>query len=55
MPDFEIRYFHADGSLAVVHVTSHDFLSQAEEYARGHQGGYARFEVQEIKAVQPRR
>jgi hypothetical protein len=55
MPDFEIRYFHADGSLAVVHVTTYDFQSQAEEYARRHQGGHAHFAVQEIKVAPPKR
>jgi hypothetical protein len=55
VPDFEIRYFNVDGSLAVVRVTTHDFLSQAEEHARQHQGGHARFEVHEIKGVPDRR
>jgi hypothetical protein len=47
MPDFEIRYFHADGSLAVVHVTTHTFKTDAEAYAKLNQRDYARFTVEE--------
>jgi hypothetical protein len=50
MPDFEIRFFHADGSLAIVHVTSLSTAAAAEGHAKQHQQDYARFEVQEMGA-----
>jgi hypothetical protein len=49
VPDFEIRYFDADGTLGVIRVTMHNTLARAEEHARAHQGSYARFEVREVK------
>jgi hypothetical protein len=45
MPDYEIRLFHADGSLAVVHVSSHQSDEEALSHARGLVGDHARFEV----------
>ena len=48
MPDFEIRYFNADGSLAIVHVTSHDTMEEAELHAKRNQKDYAHFEVQRV-------
>ena len=51
MPDFEIRYFHADGTLAIVHITVCDSAAEAEEHARQHQQNYSRFEVFEISAT----
>ncbi|MGH6872738.1 MAG: hypothetical protein ACREHE_14650 [Rhizomicrobium sp.] len=45
MPDFEIRYFHADGSLALVHVTAAPTDEDALKHARLHQQHYNRFEV----------
>lgn len=45
MPDYEIRYFHADGRLAMVHVSSHDSEKEAVEHARRNQKDHARFEV----------
>ncbi len=45
MPDFEIRYFRDDGTLAIVHITVCDSLTEAREHARQHQQHYARFEV----------
>jgi hypothetical protein len=51
MPDFEIRYFYADGSLAVVHVTTHAFMADAEGHAKLHQGEYAHFTVEETKGM----
>ncbi len=45
MPDYEIRLFHADGALAVVHVShchsDEEALSQARRLNREH----ARFEI----------
>jgi hypothetical protein len=48
MPDFEIRYFDADGSLAVIHVTSHDTMEEAELHARRNQKDHIRFAVQRV-------
>jgi hypothetical protein len=47
MPDFEIRYFHADGKLALVHVTAHASLEEAHAHARTHIGDHARFELRD--------
>ena len=49
MTDFEIRYFHADGTLALVHITVQSSATDAEERARLNQEDFARFEVREIK------
>ena len=51
MPDFEIRYFHADGSLAMVRVTSRPTKTDAEACARRDQEAHPRFEVREIGAL----
>ncbi len=51
MPDFEIRYFNADGSLAVIRITSHGTREEAESHARLHQQGHARFEVHEFNTA----
>jgi len=48
MPDFEIRYFHADGSLAIVHVTVQANHIEAEERAKLNLDDYAHFEVRQI-------
>jgi hypothetical protein len=45
MPDYEIRLFQSDGSLAVVHVSHHPSDEEAVEHARGLIGDHARFEV----------
>lgn len=52
MTDFEIRYFHADGTLAFVHITAQASTTDAEEQARLNQDGYAHFEVREIRPAQ---
>ena len=54
MPDYEIRYFHADGALAVIRMTSQTTQANAEAHARHHQQHHARFEVREVNAA-PRR
>lgn len=51
MPDFEIRYFHPDGTLAVVHLTSHETRDAAEHHAKAHQHPHDRFEIHEIKGA----
>jgi len=48
LADFEIRYFRADGTLAIVHITACDSHAEAEERARTHQYDHARFEISEI-------
>ncbi len=49
MTDFEIRYFHADGTLALVVITAQSTESEAEEQARLKQDAFAHFEVREIR------
>ena len=53
MPDFEIRYFHADGSLAMVRVTSRLTKADAEACARHDQETCAHFDVREIGVLAP--
>jgi hypothetical protein len=48
LPDFEIRYFNADGALALVHVTSRASRAEAIEHAARHQHPHDRFEVREV-------
>ncbi len=48
MPDFEIRYFHTDGTLGLVHITSHKTRAEAEAHALRNKDEYAHFEVHEI-------
>ena len=45
MPDFEIRYYRTDGTLALVHITIQPNERHAREYAMRHQGDHVRFEV----------
>jgi hypothetical protein len=45
MPDYEIRYFHADGTLAVIHMSIHNSAQEAAKYARLNLKDHARFEV----------
>lgn len=47
MPDFEIRYFHADGKLALVHVTAHPSIEDARAHAQANLGEHARFELRD--------
>jgi len=54
VPDFEIRYFYADGTLAVIRMTSLDTREEAEAHARHHQQHHARFEVRETNAASRR-
>jgi len=51
VPDFEIRYFHVDGSLALIHVTAHETRVEAENLARLNQHPHHRYEVIELSAV----
>jgi hypothetical protein len=45
MPDYEVRYFHADGTLAIVHMVAHASEDEAHEHARRNQKDHARFEI----------
>jgi len=45
LPDYEIRLFHADGSLDVVHISHHDTEAESLQHARQLMDGHARFEV----------
>jgi hypothetical protein len=47
MPDFEIRYYRPDGSLALVQITIQPSEQHAREYAQRHQGEHARFELRQ--------
>jgi hypothetical protein len=51
MPDFEIRYYHADGKLALVHMCTYSTADEAEEFARENVGEYVRFEIVDRKAA----
>jgi len=51
VPDFEIRYFHLDGSLALIHVTAHETRAQAESQAELNRHKHARFEVIEMSPL----
>jgi len=48
MPDFEIRYFGADGSLALVQLTTRDSADEVERHARGSLGPHQRFEIRQV-------
>jgi hypothetical protein len=45
MPDYEIRFFHADGGLAVVHMSHHHSDEEARSHARRLIGDHARYEI----------
>lgn len=45
MPDYEVRYFHADGTLAVIHITVQPSERHAREYALRNQRDHARFDL----------
>ncbi|HWA29683.1 MAG TPA: hypothetical protein VG867_01235 [Rhizomicrobium sp.] len=45
MPDFEIRYYAADGKLALVHMCAYRTAAEAKEFARKNIGDHARFEL----------
>jgi hypothetical protein len=45
MPDFEIRYYHADGKLALVHMCIQETPGEAHKLAQINLKDYARFEV----------
>ena len=45
MPDYEIRFFHADGSLAVVHVSHHHSDEEAHSHARRLKSDHVRYEL----------
>jgi hypothetical protein len=47
MPDFEIRYYHADGKLALVQMCSQTTREKAQEFAQINLKDYAHFEVRD--------
>ena len=51
MPDYEIRLFHADGTLAVVHVSHHPSDDEAHSHARRVKSDHARYELRRDGAV----
>ena len=52
MPDFEIRYYAADGKLAFIHMCAYPTIAEAESFAQQNIGDYARFEIVD-RAAQP--
>lgn len=48
MPNYEIRYFNADGSLALIHMTTQPTQEDADAHARENQGTHARYEIRQI-------
>ena len=56
MPDFEIRYYNADGNLALVHMCSYKTIESAQEFARNNLKDHARFDVRAAggKSAAPR-
>jgi hypothetical protein len=51
MPDFEIRLFYSDGSLALVHVSHHLTEQQADAHARRIVNDLARYEIRRAAVV----
>jgi hypothetical protein len=45
MTDYEIRYFHADGSLGLIRMTHQSSDEDAVSNARAEQGDFARYEI----------
>ena len=45
MPDFEIRYYHADGKLALVHMCARTTIDEARIFAKENIGEHAQFEI----------
>ena len=50
MPDFEIRYYSADGKLAFIRMCTYPTIADAEIFAQRNIGEYARFEIIDRKA-----
>jgi hypothetical protein len=48
MPDYEIRLFHADGTLSMVHMSHHETDDEAHNHARQLRGDHARHELLRI-------
>lgn len=53
MPDFEIRYYHADGKLALVHICIRKTRDEAEEFAQINLKDFARFELRDGNGRNP--
>ena len=47
MPDYEIRFYHADGKLALVHMSSHESEDDARQHAQILLNEYAHFEIRD--------
>lgn len=50
MPDYEIRLFHADGSLALVHMSHHDSDEAAHDHARRVVSDLSHYEIRRAGA-----
>jgi hypothetical protein len=55
MPDYEIRYFRADGTLALIQITVQPSEQHARDYAQRNQDDHARFELRLSNGPQTRR
>lgn len=55
MPDYEIRLFNSDGTLAMVHVSHHESDEEAHSHARRLKGPYARYELRRSGAPKDQR
>ena len=54
MPDFEIRYYRADGSLALIQITVQPSERHAREHAQRNQGDHARFDMRMLHGTRDR-
>lgn len=54
MPDYEIRYFRADGTLALIQITVQPSERHAHEHALRHQGEHARFDMRTLRGTRDR-
>ncbi len=54
MPDYEIRYYRADGTLAFIQITVQPSERHAREHALRHQGDNARFDLRRLHGTRDR-
>jgi hypothetical protein len=54
MPDYEIRYYRADGTLALIQITVQPNERHAHEHALRHQGDHARFDLRSLHGASSR-
>jgi hypothetical protein len=54
MPDYEIRYYRADGTLALIQITVQPSERHAREHAQRHQGDHAHFDLRTLRGIRDR-